>query len=759
MPPADKNLIPLDEVAVMLAQIEPTDQAELSRVCDALRALATEASYPASVQKLLSEAVCRLEAILQGEASETQEAFAQLTRLIEDAAWELEENSLESGETVAQEQASEKFTLVASVESELDSPPPDPTTSQQTLQQPIATNQEKGASEEFDILPPDADLTLLGEFIAESREYIEGAEASLLSLETDPDNLEAVNTVFRAFHTIKGTSAFLGLTSISELAHLAESLLSRVRNREIRYCGGYADLSLRSVDVLKELIESVQQAINGQPIEQPKDYSELLRSLTHPEAAGVNEADATAHLRIGDILVAQGKIEREQGDNAAAAQGERLIGEMMVKTQTASLTDVAQALRAQQQAQGFPHSADSSVRVRTDRLDRLIDMIGELVIAQSMVAQDRTARHAANHDLLRKITHTGKIVRELQDLTMSMRMVPLKATFQKIARVVRDLTQKSGKLATFLTEGEDTEIDRHMVDVISDPLMHMIRNALDHGLESPDVREAKGKPRTGTVQLSAFHSSGNVVIEMKDDGHGLDREKILRKAIAQGLIESDRNLSENEIFNLIFEPGFSTAEQVTDISGRGVGMDVVKRKVEAVRGRINISSVAGQGTTFTILLPLTLAITDGMLVKVGQERYIIPTINIHLSFRPQTQALFTIAGRGEMVMLRDELMPLFRLHRLFNISNAVEDPQRGILVVVGDGDRRCALLVDELLGQHQVVVKSLGRGLGQVQGISGGAILGDGCVGLILDAPELAGLARQSSLPSDQHRMSNQSAA
>ena len=255
---------------------------------------------------------------------------------------------------------------------------------------------------------------------------------------------------------------------------------------------------------------------------------------------------------------------------------------------------------------------------------------------------------------------------------------------------------------------------------------------------------AAGKTETGTLRLSAYHSGGDVVVELEDNGKGLNREKIIEKAIAKGLIDPDKNLPDNEIFDLIFAPGFSTADKITDISGRGVGMDVVKGSVEALRGRIGIASEAGKGTTFTVRLPLTLAITDGMLVKVGTERYIIPTVNIHLSFRPDAPSLSTVAGRGEMVMLRGELMPLFRLHRLFGIMGAVEVPVQALLVVVGDGARRCALLVDELLGQQQVVAKTLGEGVGRIQGVSGGAILGDGRVGLILDPSEIVALARQA---------------
>jgi two-component system chemotaxis sensor kinase CheA len=389
-------------------------------------------------------------------------------------------------------------------------------------------------------------------------------------------------------------------------------------------------------------------------------------------------------------------------------------------------------------------NADATIRVRTDRLDRLIDMVGELVIAQSMIAGDTLFAGGKQHDLQRKVTHAGKIVRELQGLSMSMRMVPLRATFQKLTRVVRDTASKADKIVQFVTEGDDVEIDRNMVDVLSDPLVHMVRNAVDHGVEGPVEREAAGKARVGVVRLHAYHASGNVVVELKDDGRGLHRDKIVKKAIEKGLIETDKGLTDSDVFNLVFAPGFSTAEQVTDISGRGVGMDVVRRNIEKIHGRIDITSAPGKGSTFAIRLPLTLAVTDGMLVRVGDERFIIPLTHIHMSFRPEPAMLSTVVGRGEVVLLRGELLPIIRLHTLFDVTNAVQSPLDGLLMIVGDGERRQALLVDDLLGQQQVVAKTLGDGLGKVPGVSGGAILGDGRVGLILDVAETVALAQSA---------------
>jgi len=387
---------------------------------------------------------------------------------------------------------------------------------------------------------------------------------------------------------------------------------------------------------------------------------------------------------------------------------------------------------------------DGWIRVRAERLDALLDMVSELVISQSMVAEDTSLYNTHLRELSNKVTQCTKIVRGLQDLSLTLRMVPLRATFQKMGRVVRDTAHRSQKQAELSTAGEETEVDRKLADVIADPLVHMVRNAVDHGIEPAEERLAKGKPAVGKIQLRGYHAGGNVVIELADDGRGLARDKIIAKAKRQGLVAPDARLSEQEILNLIFAPGFSTSESVTDISGRGVGMDVVKRAIESLSGRIEITSRDGLGTTFAIHLPLTLAITDGMLVRVGQERYIIPTANIQMSFRPEPKQVKTLSGRGEMVMLRGTAIPMLRVHQAFQVPAAVEDPTQALVVVVGTGNGTRALLVDDLLGKYQVVTKSLGAAVGVVAGISGGAILGDGHVGLVID-PQ--GLIRSSEGP------------
>jgi two-component system, chemotaxis family, sensor kinase CheA len=457
-------------------------------------------------------------------------------------------------------------------------------------------------------LPTPIDHELLEDFIAECCEHIQHIEVALLALETDPDDREAIDTAFRAFHTTKGTAAFLRLTPIADLAHHTESLLSRMRDGEIRCIGGYADLALRAADMLKEWAQVLQNVLRGVALVPPAGFEELLHVLADPEATDItreSEPIAPTPPRLGDILVAEGKVDRQNVETVAADCGALPLGVALLRAGTASLPDVARALRTQRRLMGGEGTMESSVRVRTEHLDHLVEMIGTLGMAHAMVAQDEAIVHNGAPALRAKVRQVSKIVRELHDLSLALRMVPLTTTFQKMLRAVRDAAHKSGKLVAFCTEGEETEIDRHMVDSIADPLVHMVRNAVDHGLERPEVRERLGKPPTGLIQLRAYHSSGQVVIELADDGQGLDDEKIVQKALARGLIRSTQGLSETDIWQLIFAPGFSTADQVTDISGRGVGLDVVRKSIEGLHGRIDVRSRRGWGTLFVLSLPTT----------------------------------------------------------------------------------------------------------------------------------------------------------
>ena len=396
--------------------------------------------------------------------------------------------------------------------------------------------------------------------------------------------------------------------------------------------------------------------------------------------------------------------------------------------------------QATNQQSAAPAVGSGIVRVDTVKLDGLIDLVGELVIAQSMVVQNPELKAITSAHLSRCLGQLRGITSDLQRTAMSLRMVPIRNTFQKMSRLVRDLALQQGKEIALSLEGEDTELDRNIVEELSDPLVHMIRNSADHGIEMPEARVAAGKPAAGTITLRAFHQGGFIVIQIEDDGRGLNAAKIRKKAIERGIIRADENLDEREIFDLIFAAGFSTAEKVTDLSGRGVGMDVVRRNIEKMRGKIEISSIEGEVTTFTLYVPLTLAIIEGLLVGIGEERYVIPTLSVRESFRPLPGMVTQVQGRGEVVSVRGRLTPILRLGRHLNTPHTALDPTQGIIVVVEAGqDSRC-LLVDQLIGKQEVVIKSLGEMFRHQTEFAGAAILGDGRVGLILDINALVKL-------------------
>jgi two-component system chemotaxis sensor kinase CheA len=365
-------------------------------------------------------------------------------------------------------------------------------------------------------------------------------------------------------------------------------------------------------------------------------------------------------------------------------------------------------------------------------------MAGEMVIAESLVRNDRELTALKNPLLHRKIAQLTRISAELHKTAMAMRLVPIGPLFHKMARLVRDLSRQFGKQVEMETQGDEIELDRNIVEELADPLMHMVRNALDHGIGTPAERQAAGKPPAARLLLRAHHRAGQVVIEITDDGRGLNRAKIVEKAVQKGLIVSADGLSDSEIYNLIFQPGFSTAAQVTNVSGRGVGMDVVRRHIEKLRGRIEIRSTVGAGTTFLLKLPLTLAIIDGLVVGVGQERYIVPLFAIREMFRPTAETIWTVQQRAEMALVRGSLLPVVRLYRIFHVQPKSEDPLAGVLVVAEVEGQRFCLLVDELIGKQEVVIKTLGEAFKSVTGVAGGAILGDGRVGLILDLERIS---------------------
>ena len=570
------------------------------------------------------------------------------------------------------------------------------------------------------------DFGLLREFHGEFVELLQGIEQGILVLEENPADAATIDSIFRAFHTFKGAAGFLHLHALRDLAHDLESLLDAVRCSELRITSEIIDLILAGADALKHFTHEIGSQLQG-----TNAGAQILVPTRQIIARVQCSLRGVPPPQTADSL--EGAERSQTASSAPMAKTSGLAAEPRVRH---SAIGAPLELTIPSPSSGF-------VKLDTAKLDNLVDLVGELIIAQSMVVQNPDVQSINSLSLVRCLRQLSRITTDLQRNAMSLRMVPIRSMFHKMNRLVRDLAAQQQKQVQLLLEGEETELDRNIVEKLSDPLVHMIRNAIDHGLEDPADRVAQGKPELGTIRLTAAHQRGGIVIRIQDDGTGLDRGRILAKAIDRGVVKPDASLTESEIFSLIFQAGFSTADKVTDLSGRGVGMDVVRRNIENLRGKVEIQSLPGQGTTFTILLPLTLAIIDGLLVGVGGDRYIIPTLSIRESFRPLPGMVTTVHGRGEVVSVRGRQTPLLRLgHYLGTPSRAVK-PEDGIIVVVESGDAARGLLVDELIGKQEVVIKSLGRAFRQQNLLAGGAVLGDGWVGLILDVDTLVQMPYQ----------------
>ena len=650
----------------------------------------------------------------------------------------------------------------------------------------------------------------LASFFDEAAEHVENMEAGLLELESSPNDVELLNTIFRAAHSIKGASSTFGVQAVGEFTHVLESLLDRMRDGEIQVTSESTEVLLTSVDVLNGLLSAARdgtaapgnvaevlarlQELNGSPQAESATGTESGSAATAaaPTTAAIHDiifkpSKDLFHLGLDPLLLLRdledcGTIsdmhlddselppladmdpessylawsltlesERPEAeirdvfmfvDDESIIEIESRACESAQQKEPAQSAEVSPPQEKQDQA-APPRKAASaqreSVRVNGERLDDMINQIGELVIGISMVEQEWASVHGGAESAA--IVQLSKIVRDLQEQSLSLRMVPIAATFQKMARIVRDLSSKLGKQISFEVSGEETELDKTVVDQIGDPLIHMIRNSADHGVELPEDRIAAGKPAEGKVKVQAYHQGGNIYIQLSDDGKGMDLERIRRKAVERGIVGEDDKLTQQEICDLVFHAGLSTAEKVTDVSGRGVGMDVVRRNIEELKGSVSLMSEPGVGTTVTVRLPLTLAILDGLLVRLGSEVYIVPLLSVVESFRPQPNEVKRLANNMEVVQVRGEVVPVIRLHSILNVAFTVTDPSKGLLVIVEDHDTKFALLVDDLLGQQQAVIKNLEANFRKVPGIAGATILGDGRVALILDIVGLKQLA------------------
>jgi two-component system, chemotaxis family, sensor kinase CheA len=641
-------------------------------------------------------------------------------------------------------------------------------------------------------------------FFEEAAEHLVTMEAGLLRLEATPDDRDLLNDIFRSAHSIKGSSGMFGLTDLARFTHAMEGVLDRLRDGALAATPARIDLLLRSADLLRVLVAAAR-ADAAPPPEADELAAELVAEigaagLPQPSTVRAEQSVTGMRFRIAMApapdfflsgqdpllllrdLAALGELSDVTADLGALPSLAELAPETCYVSWTMTLEtvhgesavrdvftfvddicrvtieviaetpDALEALpndpptreRRQDIAdRRAPSGASSStLRVATEKVDEIINLVGELVISQSMVSQlVATFNPDQLAQLEEAVAAMERSMRDLQERVMAVRMLPVGSVFSRLPRLVRDLAATSGKSVALEMSGEETELDKSVIERIADPLTHLIRNAADHGIEAPDVRRAAGKPEQGTIRLTARHQGGNVVIEIADDGAGLNLARIREKALAHGLLRDGETMTDEHLQSLIFHPGFSTAATVSDISGRGVGMDVVKRNVEALNGTIGIESSAGRGTRFRIKLPLTLAILDGMSLGVGSHVYVLPLLSIIESFRPAPRAVRTIFGQSEVVEVRGESVPLIRLHSVLGVEGAVEDPWRALIVLVEHDGRRFGLMVDELLGQSQVVVKNLEANFRRVEGVMGATILGDGHVALILDVQGITRLA------------------
>ncbi len=579
-------------------------------------------------------------------------------------------------------------------------------------------------------------------FLEEAAQLIVDAEQCFLNLESSKNDPSILEQIFRLAHNLKGSAKAVGFNELGEFTHQLESYLLKLKKGEIEVQGASISLLLRCNDHLQKMIEALKQDFSALT-----DSTQLLAEIAD-HLAGRMQSDAVEASPSEELAAVPDasafETQEAPPSNEGFFSGSSTVATAVAVAEPAPVVAAVPTTAPSAPAAGSGGGSagaktDESIRVSLSRVDRLLNFIGEAVILQTVLREQGTKGNLLE---LRKTVHQmGKVTKEIQDLSMSLRMVPVKQTFQKMQRIVRDTSSSLGKQINFVMQGEETELDKTVLERLGDPLVHLIRNAVDHGVESPEVRLQKGKDAFGKLFLTASHQSGNLVIEIKDDGAGLDPAKLIAKAVEKGILKPGAQLSDREAYNLIFASGFSTKTEVTDVSGRGVGMDVVKTNIEAIQGDIQISTEINKGTTFTIRLPLTLAIIDGMIVKTAQDRFVIPLSHVHESVRPAPEDVHYVSGMGDIYTLRGENFPLYRLSKLLNPSSVVPSHWDGIAIVVRTQAQPFAVLVDDIIGQQQVVIKQLGAEHQANRGFSGSAILGDGRPSLILELPDLVNRA------------------
>ena len=629
-----------------------------------------------------------------------------------------------------------------------------------------------------------------GVFFDESDEHLQDMEQLLMTLDVDAPDPEELNSIFRAAHSIKGGSGIFGFDALMNLTHVMENLLDKARNQEIQVTAEIVDIFLQTLDVLKDtmsaykeqtelpqaqidasikVLEETLASASGEVAHEPNDLTEDIEGASDNEIEGFgffDDEETEIQSPTSETSQSQKEAEEIEGfglfdDDEVEAAPEANINDegfgffepenLPVKPDATQSTPT-QATPKQpivKPVKTKPKVAKeaASIRVDTTKIDAMVNLVGELVITQSMLSNvGQEVEGQVGERLQLAIDELQRNTREIQESVMSMRMLPVNMTFNRFPRVVRDLSSKLGKKVDLVIQGGNTEIDKSLIEKLVDPLTHLVRNSIDHGIECPEKRLEAGKAENGTVILSAEQKGSSIIIGIIDDGAGLNKARILEKATQNGLAVTP-DMPDSEIWQLIFQAGFSTAAEVTDVSGRGVGMDVVRRNIESIGGRIEIESSQGEGSAFYIHLPLTLAIVDGMCVSVGDQIFVIPLLNVIESFQPTASQVKTL-GNDKVLWIRDQYWPLVSLTQLMQVDDGIIEPTKGIVVLLESSKKRYGVLVDSLVGQQQVVIKSLEQHYKKVAGIAGATIMGDGKVAMILDADSVA--ANCTTIPNEE---------
>ena len=566
------------------------------------------------------------------------------------------------------------------------------------------------------------------DFINEVTDGLETVEENILEMEQDPSQLSLIDLLFRVMHTIKGTAGFMGMPTISKVAHKTEDVLGEIRDGKRGLVPNVFDLMFKSVDTLKNLIIQLTSLVQGTEVK-PVNIGNFFRALD--VVYGLAEPDPNI-----EQPKAQSPLSKEEETNAAAMLAAmEEAGEQPGPGATKDEPTLSDVAKKGDSGKG-PTKIQDMLKVPAERLDELSNLVGEMVVALSLLTQNPIMAELTDRNVNSQLDHLDKITESLRDKVLGIRMFPIGTVFSKLSRQVRDLSQKSGKKIDLQLKGVDTLVDKSIIDNIYAPLMHLVRNSIDHGIEPPGERGDKNE--VGEVEIKAQHLGDAIEIAISDDGKGLDKERILEKAIERGLVKNKESLTEKEIFGFIFMPGFSTAKQVTDISGRGVGMDVVRKTIESLRGKIETESTPGKGTKFILKMPLTTSIIEGLVGAVGGNRFIMPILDVLQTITPEREDLKGIQGReNEFFLLAGEMIPIVRLYEVYQLEPDVTDPGQAVLVVVNSAGKKYGIMVDELLHRQQIVIQPLGERFKRLKGVSGGTILGDGRVGLILDPVSL----------------------